>query len=86
MKKDVARRKVEMKQRKLVLMIGMLILPISIILVAGCSTFRPVQTTAQFPADGSKYVKIQFKDYLNEKNEGGHPKFIYQVAGSDNKF
>ena len=37
-------------------------------------------------ADGSKYVKIQFKDYLNEKNEGGHPKFIYQVAGSDNKF
>ena len=37
-------------------------------------------------ADGSKYVKIQFKDYLNEKNMGGHPKFIYQVAGSDNKF
>lgn len=37
-------------------------------------------------ADGSKYVKIQFKDYLNEKNKGGHPKFIYQVAGGDNKF
>ena len=37
-------------------------------------------------ADGSKYVKIQFKDYVNEKNKGGHPKFIYQVAGSDNKF
>lgn len=37
-------------------------------------------------ADGSKYVKIQFKDYVNEKNMGGHPKFIYQVAGSDNKF
>lgn len=37
-------------------------------------------------ADGSKYVKIQFKDYLNEKNDGGYPKFIYQVAGSDDKF
>jgi hypothetical protein len=71
MKKDVARRKVEMKQRKLVSMIGMLILPVSIMLIAGCSTFRPVQTTAQFPADGSKYVVLGRVEYEGKVSSSG---------------
>ena len=33
-----------MKQRKILSMIGMLILLVSVILVTGCSTARPVQT------------------------------------------
>ena len=64
-------RKVKMKQKRLVSMTGMLILPISIILVAGCSTFRPVQTTAQFPADGSKYVILGRVEYAGKLSSSG---------------
>ena len=54
MKETLRKEGRKMKQKKIVSMIGMLILLISVILVAGCSSMRPVQTTAQFPADGSK--------------------------------
>ena len=60
-----------MKQRKVVSMIGMLILLISVILVAGCSTTRPVQTTAQFPADGSKYVVLGRVEYAGKASSSG---------------
>ncbi|MEL3911545.1 hypothetical protein [Treponema pedis] len=60
-----------MKQKKSVSMIGMLILLISVILVSGCSTMRPVETTAQFPADGSKYVVLGRVDYAGKLSGTG---------------
>lgn len=36
-------------------------------------------------ADGKKFVKLQVTDYVNEKNQGGYPKFTYQVS-NDGKF
>ena len=60
-----------MKQRKIVSTIGMLILLISVMLVAGCSTTRPVQTTAQFPADGSKYVVLGRVEYAGKVSNSG---------------
>jgi len=60
-----------MKQRKVVSMIGMLILLVSVILVAGCSTTRPIQTTAQFPADGSKYVVLGRVEYAGKASSSG---------------
>ena len=64
-------RKVEVKQKKFVSMIGMLILLVSVIFVAGCSTFRPVETTAQFPADGSKYVILGRVEYAGKLSSAG---------------
>jgi len=60
-----------MKPRKVVSMIGMPILLVSIILIAGCSTTRPVQTTAQFPADGSKYVVLGRVEYAGKVSSSG---------------
>ena len=56
MKKALRKEGRKMKQKRLVSVIGMLVLLISIMVVTGCSSMRPIQTTAQFPADGSKYV------------------------------
>ena len=60
-----------MKQKRFVSLIGMLILLISVILVAGCSTTRPVQTTAQFPADGSKYAILGRVEYAGKVSSSG---------------
>ena len=59
-----------MKQKKIVSMTGMLILLISVILVTGCSSMRPVGTTAQFPADGSKYVILGRVEYQGQTGKG----------------
>ncbi|UTC75961.1 hypothetical protein E4O03_04415 [Treponema sp. OMZ 792] len=68
-----------MKQKKIVSMIGMLILLlISVVLVVGCSTVRPIETTAQFPADGSKYVilgRVEYKGKLSGSG-GGYTKLL----------
>jgi len=69
--KNIARRMVKMKQKKIVSMIGMLILLISVILVTGCSSMRPVGTTAQFPADGSKYVILGRVEYQGKLSSSG---------------
>lgn len=60
-----------MKQKKIVSMNGMLILLISVILVTGCSSMRPVGTTAQFPADGSKYVILGRVEYQGKLSSSG---------------
>ena len=60
-----------MKQRKVVSMIGILMLLVSVMLGAGCSTFRPVETTAQFPADGSKYVILGRVEYAGKLSSSG---------------
>ena len=31
-------------------------------------------------AANGDFVKVQFTDYLNDKNKGGHPKFNYIVS------
>jgi lipoprotein len=62
---------VKMKQKKIVSMIGMLILLISVIFVTGCSTVRPVGTTAQFPADGNKYVILGRVEYQGKLSSSG---------------
>lgn len=36
-------------------------------------------------AANGDFVKIQFTDYLNDKNKGGHPKFNY-IVSKDSKF
>lgn len=62
-----------MKQKKAVSIIGMLVLMIGVMLVAGCSTIRPVEERAQFPADGSKYVilgRVEYKGKLSSSGAG----------------
>ena len=60
-----------MKQKRFVSMIGILMLLVSVMLGAGCSTFRPVETTAQFPADGSKYVILGRVEYAGKLSSSG---------------
>lgn len=42
-----------------------------IFLLAACSTTRPVETTAQFPADGSKYVILGRVEYEGKTTSYG---------------
>ena len=59
-----------MKQ-KMVQMIGLLVVLLSFVLVVSCSTMQPVLTTAQFPADGSKYVVLGRVEYKGKSSGSG---------------
>ncbi len=60
-----------MKQKKIVSVAGFLVILASIFLLAACSTMRPVLTTAQFPADGSKYVVLGRVEYAGKVSSSG---------------
>ncbi len=59
------------KQKKIVVMIGMVVLLLGLMMVASCTTMRPVETTAQFPADGSKYVILGRVEYSGNLSTSG---------------
>ena len=59
--------------KKIVSMLGILGVLVSVVLVVSCSTVRPVHASAQFPADGSKYVvlgRVQYKGRLDGAGAG----------------
>ena len=62
-----------MRQKKLFSMIGLCFVLISVVLSTSCSSMRPIQTTAQFPADGAKYVilgRVEYKGKLSGSGAG----------------
>ena len=64
--------------KKIVSMLGILGVLVSVVLVVSCSTVRPVYTSAQFPADGSKYVvlgRVQYEGRLDGAG-GGYTKLL----------
>lgn len=55
----------------MVQIIGLLVVLLSVVLVVSCSTTQPVLTTAQFPADGSKYVVLGRVEYQGKTSGSG---------------
>ncbi len=62
-----------MKNKNLISKLAVVVMLVALLFTVGCSTFRPLENSANFPADGSKYRilgRVTLEGNLNKKGTG----------------